>query len=1105
MQCLIAQPLPNYLQTTTFSNVTAFTDTDGNSDDRGSFNFMGGGGGGFGDSKLFSEHDSQGNICSAGVFVNEVDFDPGIGVTSFTATGNDCFIQKLSPEGNLVWIKNYAGPGGFGVTDIAIDGNNNIYASAYFNGTVDFDPGVGEVLLTSNGSFNNSVLLKLNSNGDLLWVKHFSNNTNELSGTICLDENTASVFVTGVFMGISDFDPGSGVASSTSGGSWDGYMVMLNMDGDYIMHNTLGVTGYDSINQVLVDGAGNLFMLGTFAGTVDFDFTAGVSTQTSGLGQANAFIAKYSSDGVLLWAKMLGGTFTTAIRMCLDPEGNLYYASSMTSGSVDVDPGPDIVTYAYINGGALVVKLTSDGSYLHHAGLTGGTHAITDLEVFSTGGLYVHGYFNNTVDFNPGIEVNEFTSVANQEFIWMLSTELQYYNVYTRPGTWPTSIRIDGVQLVVAGVFTGTVDFDPTGNSDNQTAGSQYGFYISEFDFCPTPTFGTLDVSSCGIYTSPSGLTYNSSGVYLDTIPNGVGCDSIITINLNYIIPLIPEVEISTATNSICQGDIVEITATPINGGSNPTYQWFVNDIAYDVDEPVISSLLLFNMDEVRVVMTSDEACIAQATDTSNVIQFTVGNPGGTAEMFISVYPSNVVCSADTVTFSGDVFNPGSNPQYNWTVNGQPVGNNSPDFVLTNPEEGDVVMCTLQSSDVCLISTTDESDAITLSVTESMVPQITINGPGEICPGVEVVYTADLSGEGSNPSVNWYLNGSEFPVSSSVDYATSTLSDGDVIVCVLVNNEFCANPVFDVSNEIIADVYGGGDPTIAVSASATAICDGEEVTYTASFENGGDSPELQWILSGSPVDGENGVTFVINDLTNEAAVQCSITSSLACVTSGTVYSDNAIVSVYPTTFTALSFVKCPDETITVGGNSYSDPGFYVDSLSTFHGCDSIVTIAITNFETPNLNVIANGNTLSAVQSDAFYQWLDCSNNFQTIEGATSQTFTPFVTGSYAVQISIGGCSYLSECVDITIIGIDERDTFEFEIYPNPATEVLNITSEEMIVSLRIEDLSGQLVYSSSLNGQKMKVVSVDALAQGIYVLRLTSQGGQENNTLFIKE
>jgi uncharacterized repeat protein (TIGR03803 family) len=57
--------------------------------------------------------------------------------------------------------------------------------------------------------------------------------------------------------------------------------------------------------------------------------------------------------------------------------------------------------------------------------------------------------------------------------------------------------------------------------------------YTKLLQTCTAPTFSNINASACSEYTSPSGKFYNSTGVYLDSVLNSVGCDSIITINLN--------------------------------------------------------------------------------------------------------------------------------------------------------------------------------------------------------------------------------------------------------------------------------------------------------------------------------------------------------------------------------------------------------------------------------------------------------------------------------------------------------------------------------------------------------------------------------------------
>lgn len=1101
----VAQPLPGYNQTTIFGTYTLLDDPGGSSNEASSFNMMGGGGGGFGDSRIITRYDSEANLVSAGIFTSTVDFDPGEGVNGFTATGNDGYVQKLDNNGNLLWTKVFGGSASFGINDVAVDSQDNIYVWAYFWGTVDFDPGENVLSVSSTGSTNNCALVKLDSNGNFLWVSHFTGTANGLPTTLYADPVSGDVLACGMFMGTVDFDPGINVANGVSGGSFDGFMVRVSSDGLYVMHQTLGVTGMDVIAQVALDADNNLIMLGSFAGVVDFDPSPGVFTMTSGLGVANTFIAKYGVDGNIEWVKMLGGAYTTGIRFCLDENQNIYYASTMTAGTVDVDPGPDTVPFTNTGNGSVVVKLSSDGGYLHHAGLIGGFYTLTGMQKYVDGGLYVQGYFSGTVDFDSGTGINELTAATNQEFVWMLSSDLDYYSVFTRPGTWPTSIHIKGAQLLVCGVFVGTTDFNPYDGADNHTAGTVYSFYISNFDFCTFQTFGTLDVTSCGDYVSPSGALYTASGVYTDTIPNSIGCDSVLTINLTRIEPLIPSVEIITSSNSICQGDLADVTAIPVNGGNDPAYQWYINDVLYDVQGASLNSILVYNFDEVRVVMTSNESCLALASDTSNVIQFTVGNPGGSAAIFVSASPSNFVCSADTVTFNADFYNPGNNPVFTWTVNGEAVGDNSSELVLANPIDGSVVLCTLQSSDVCLLSTFDQSDAVTLFVTQSVIPEITISGPQIICEAYNMQYAAEVSGEGSNPSINWYVNGSPDPVGTGNALTIGSLLDGDELTAVLINNDFCAEPVFDVSNTIAVELYTGGDPIIAVNPSLYDVCMGEEVTFTASYANGGDTPLFQWYLDGVPVDNENSDTFTIAELMNDAVVMCEFSTSIPCTNSGIVYSDPVTVSVHNPVLTELYFQKCPDETIVVDGVEYATPGFYIDSLNvTFFGCDSIIHITISNVETPNLEVSSDNNVLTAEQEEADYQWLDCNNNFQPVPGATDQTFSPSVTGSYAVELIIGECSFVSECVDITIIGVEEQLPVSFNVFPNPANNVISLLCSEGISSAVIEDMAGKVVYSSNSVQGNRSPVPIDKFESGIYLVRIETASGMRVQSQFVK-
>lgn len=95
------------------------------------------------------------------------------------------------------------------------------------------------------------------------------------------------------------------------------------------------------------------------------------------------------------------------------------------------------------------------------------------------------------------------------------------------------------------------------------------------------------------------------------------------------------------------------------------------------------------------------------------------------------------------------------------------------------------------------------------------------------------------------------------------------------------------------------------------------------------------------------------------------------------------------------------------------------------TLTNAAGCDSIVTLNLTLNPLPATTVSQTGTTLTADENSAQYQWLDCDNNFAIVPGETGQSFTPAITGNYAVEITLNGCSDTSACTLIDYTGIEE--------------------------------------------------------------------------------
>ncbi len=134
-------------------------------------------------------------------------------------------------------------------------------------------------------------------------------------------------------------------------------------------------------------------------------------------------------------------------------------------------------------------------------------------------------------------------------------------------------------------------------------------------------------------------------------------------------------------------------------------------------------------------------------------------------------------------------------------------------------------------------------------------------------------------------------------------------------------------------------------------------------------------------------------------------------------------------------------------------------------------------------------------TITAVNSSAAYQWLDCTNGFAEINGATSQSFTPSVNGDYAVILTENGCIDTSSCVTIGVIGVEELNAKVLAIYPNPVSNELYVhCSESCGFSYRIIGVNGSVIKEGKLEGDKEARIAVSEITTGSYLLELTIDG-----------
>ena len=284
--------------------------------------------------------DSSGNSYVTGYFKGTVDFDSGIGTSSFSSVGEiDFYVVKLDPSGNYLWAATAGSTGNDLAAAITIDNSGHILITGYFTGPVDFDPGAGIANLIAAGS-NDSFILKLDSLGQLIWAKQIGGTLGE-GGNAVVTDSSGNVLTTGFFAGTVDFDPGAGDSSLMSRGSNDFYISKLDQSGNFVWAKTIGSTSVDESLGISLDGNENVITTGYFTGTVDFDPGAGTANLVSG-GAFDSFVLKLAPSGQFIWAKKIGGASNdNGWGVVTDSNGNIY-TTGYFQGTADFDPNDGV-------------------------------------------------------------------------------------------------------------------------------------------------------------------------------------------------------------------------------------------------------------------------------------------------------------------------------------------------------------------------------------------------------------------------------------------------------------------------------------------------------------------------------------------------------------------------------------------------------------------------------------------------------------------------------------------------------------------------------------------------------------------------------------------
>jgi hypothetical protein len=858
--------------------------------------------------------DNNGNTFITGTFRGfAVDFDPGAAVfnlTSGTSGGhNSAFLCKFDINGNFLWAIKFldqytptdmiivetgniiiSAASGFQSSPgtgriIKFDNNGNIIWNSFiggypksivrqtgyiwvtgsFQGTKDFDPSPSTAVNKTAVGGNDIFMLMLGINtGAYTNVFCIGGLGNDDGMSIFRDNSISNIdgniYITGSFSFTFDFNYvplNSQVKNLTSNGMSDIFIMKISHNNNkFLWAISMGGTQNDIGQDISVDNSGNIYSIGSFQNTVDFNPGTGITNITS-VGSTDIYINKVDANGNLIWVKKSGSsTNDEGLSIINDNSGNIY-STGYYSGIADFDPNAS--TYNLISSGSsldiFLWKLDNNGNliWVNSYGGTGedkGLCVTTD----NTGSPYNVGYFSSIADFDPRVSVLNLTSNGAKDIYFQVSS-----------GTIPT-ITASGATSICPGESVTLTSSSTTGNiwSNGSTSKSitvnTAGSYsvsnssgtcsvssapitITLLNAPPVPTISssssttfcsggsvtlTSSSSSGNLWSNGStnqSITVNSSGTYNVTVSNGTCSTSSSPIQVNVLsYPPNPVVSANGPT-SFCPGESVILTSN-----SNIGNVWSTGETTNSINVSTPGSYTVAN---------SNGNC----TSYSNPITVSFLNAPATPTITSSVATS--ICLGDSVILTssstiGNLWNTGETTQ---------------SIVVTS----NGIFNLSVSNGIC----TSTPDSIEINVLQyPTVPTITANGSTTFCPGGNVTLTSSaLSGNNWNTgeisqSINVTADGIYYVSLSN----GNCVSNSDTIFVTLLNAP--AVPTIDVTGGI--SLCQGDSAVLTSSSLANNLWSNGESTQSIAVNTDGNYSVT--VSNGNCSSTSNPVTITVNPL-----------------------------------------------------------------------------------------------------------------------------------------------------------------------------------------------------------------------------------------------
>jgi hypothetical protein len=531
--------------------------------------------------------DSSDNIYLTGDFGGQVDFDPDpinqyfIGDTINVFSTIETFVCKLSANGVFVWAKSFEQKNVSPLPwfelnrglSIEIDNNQDVIITGIFTDTVDFDPSSNTFYLNSvynplniNSGISNTYLVKLTNDGLLKWVKNFGqlHYVNNYDTDHLEVDSLGNIYLAGTFYDSLSFDSDTGAITIYSVNNISNFICKLDTSGELLWVNSIGSADYDQLIGIDLNQSDNVYLMSRMSSVPYYNST---KITVEGNKSSGNLLAKIKPDGTMERASFITEFNDLGFNsFSINNKGDKLYSTGDFTGKAtfNFDSISSLTvntpTFNQTSKFIYCLDLKQDSSWVKFINGKGGGRS-NSLAIDEFSNVYTNGFFNDTVDFNPGNGTEIRASIGGT-------------NTYLHKLS-PCTIKKSVKQDTICGADSLVI-----GNNVYKITGNYIDTYIAR-DGCDSLVTTQLHVKPLKTDTLKhrfcdgdsvviKNQTYKTQGYFDYRFPMTDGCDSIFVIEIK-----VDPIQTTSDTFTICQGDSIQVAQNfyTITGNYQDTLQ----------------------------------------------------------------------------------------------------------------------------------------------------------------------------------------------------------------------------------------------------------------------------------------------------------------------------------------------------------------------------------------------------------------------------------------------------------------------------------------------------------------------------------------------------